>query len=227
MARNFIFDAGGTGFSRQRAADLINQPSRDQYLSELGDEVMLLDGLADYPVGYDTGEAAAYSLPWNEESYDFGIDGFMFGEFSLGSHVGGHRGFSGMGDLGDAAQDRMIATSAANVSKGVCDTGCRIGFARADQATQLAQCLAGCQGAYSAAIEVINAATALPPGTQTSPADRAAIDAKMRQFQQESQMTRTGQMPIVQEDNTMVYVAVGVGVLAALGIGAYFVMRNR
>lgn len=80
----FIYDAEGTGYGREMAREAI----RPKPPFALGDEIMLLDGLDDlgeeYPIGYNTGPAAAMTPPFNEE-YDFGVDGFQLRGFELGA----------------------------------------------------------------------------------------------------------------------------------------------
>jgi hypothetical protein len=230
--RRFAFDAAGTGFSRQAASALINQPPADQYIQGLGDEIMLLEGL-EYPVGYDTGRAAAFSPPWNGQSdYDFGVDGFSLKGFSLSDgglrQAPGYRFVGLSGGLGGmSARDCATATSIATSVKGVCEAACSAAHSPTDQ--QL--CRAGCATAYNAAMIPINMECAGGGSTTgtTDPATRAAIEAKLAQLEEQQRLAQSGQYAQMAATTGPNYVMIagGVAAVGVIGLLAYFAMRNR
>lgn len=245
----FVYDAEGTGFGRKAAASLIDEPSADAYLSELGDEIMLLDGL-DYPVGYNTGRAGAMTPPWNDEStYDFGVEGFMLsgtpvrlgmlasgsdyrytglgnprprGRFGIRARMATVAAASGMQGLGDAAADRARALAIAGGIRATCASACGFATSPADQS----MCRSGCDTAYNAAATAIEAAYGGGTSGPTA-AEAASIDAKLARLQQAADQAQTGNYAQMQgEDNTVLYVVGGVVVVGLVGVLAYMAARR-
>jgi hypothetical protein len=252
---HFIFDAGGTGFSRKMAARLIDAPRDTSFLDglgDIGDEIMMLDGLGDLGDGaYDTGPAGSITPPWNgETAYDFGVDGFMLR--GLRGKVGGlasTKGFAGtMGNLGTRPRGRLglrgrmaireagidglgdmspaDCSRARSIASGIANT-CRSACALADTEADRQRCRAGCDTAYNAALIPIEAACAGGGTATTSTMTQEQIDAKLRQLEQQSQMAQTGQYAqMAQPSNTTTYLVVG-GIVAVGLIGAVLIARSR
>jgi hypothetical protein len=225
--RRFIFDAGGTGFSREAAGSLLSEPEADQYIQGLGDEIMLLEGL-EYPVGYDTGPAGAFSPPWNGSTdYDFGVDGFSLKGFQLGAgtlsqnnqykYVGLDRRLGGLAgnecQVGSAIQQSICAAGPAGCAA-ISDPGAR------NACTQSLNLVCGISGG------AISAACQTPGGP--TPAQQEAIDAQIRRLEEiEARYNLERQGGQQQQGlSTTTMVVGGIAVVGVLGLLAVVALRR-
>lgn len=225
--RRFIFDAGGTGFSREAAGSLLSQPAADQYIQGLGDEIMLLEGL-DYPVGYDTGPAGAFSPPWNGSTdYDFGVDGFSLKGFQLGAGT-----LSQNGQYKYVGLDRRLGDLSGNecqvaqgIQQGVCAAGPAACAAIPDPAGRN-QCLQALQGVCGVAGGAINAACTSGTASAPNAAQQAALDDALRRIQELQDRYNIEQNRQNQGVSNTTLIVGGIAVVGVLSLLAVVALRR-
>lgn len=226
--RRFIFDAGGTGFSREAAGSLLSQEPADQYIQGLGDEIMLLEGL-EYPVGYDTGPASAFSPPWNGSTdYDFGVDGFSLKGFQLGAGTLSQNGqykYVGLDRrLGDLSGNECEVAS--GIQQGICAAGPAACAAIPDP-TGRNQCLQALQGVCGVAGGAINAACS--SGSADNAAQQAALQAqiaRLEQLQAQYNIQNQNQNQQNQGPSTTTLIVGGIAAVGVLGLLAVIALRK-
>lgn len=227
--RRFIFDAGGTGFSREAAGSLLSEPEADQYIQGLGDEIMLLEGL-EYPVGYDTGPAGAFSPPWNGSTdYDFGVDGFSLKGFQLGAGT-----LSQNNQYKYVGLDRRLGDLAGNecqIAQAIQQATCALGPSGCNFITDQNEkniCLQSFQAVCGVAGGAIGAACGNPagPGGQLTPTQQSAVaeqEARLVELQQRYDLQQREQQ---QGLSTTTMVVGGVAVVGVLGLLTFLALRR-